>query len=303
MFLKVAIAQIEAVPGDVEASLEKALAACEEAAREGAKLVVFGETWLPGYPVWLDYCSGAALWNSRATKSVFARLRAESVECDGPEVQRLAQAAGDLKVALVMGVSERAGGTLYNSLLSFSSEGTLANHHRKLIPTYSERMVWGHGDGAGLKTFAEGAHRIGGLICWEHWMPPARMAMHEAGETVHVAVWPTVHEMHQIASRQYAFEGRCFVLAAGLLMRRSDLPAELASAMDQLPEWVARGGSAIIGPDGFYLAEPVFEREAMLYAELELARRDEELMTLDVTGHYARPDVFAFTVKRERGAR
>ena len=301
--MKVAIAQIEAVAASVEASLSKALATCAEAARAGAKLVVFGETWLPGYPVWLDLCSGAALWDSSATKQVFARLRAQSVERDGPEVKRLAQAAGDLNVALVMGVSERAGGTLYNSLLSFSSEGVLVNHHRKLMPTYSERMVWGHGDGAGLRTFAEGKHRIGGLICWEHWMPLARMAMHEAGETVHVAVWPTVHEMHQVASRQYAFEGRCFVLAAGLLMRGSDLPPELRNAADAVPEWVSRGGSTIIGPDGVYLVEPVFEREALLYAELPLERRDEELMTLDVTGHYARPDVFSFEIKRERGSR
>ena len=298
---RVAIAQVEAVAGSVTRSLDRAVKACETASREGARLVVFGETWLPGYPVWLDVCSGAALWNHAPVKRVFAALRANSIEWDGDEVRRLRQAAGDLKMAIVMGASERAGGTLYNSLFSFSSEGELANHHRKLMPTYTERMVWGHGDGAGLKTFAEGAQKIGGLVCWEHWMPAARMAMHESGETIHVAVWPTVHEMHQIASRQYAFEGRCYVLAAGLLMRGSDLPAELAGSMEMVPEWVCCGGSAVIGPDGMYVVEPVFEREAMLYADLEMSRIDEELMTLDVTGHYARKDVFSFAVNRDRG--
>ncbi len=231
---------------------------------------------------------------------MFAGLRANSIEADGAEVSRLKQAAGDLKLAIVIGASERAGGTLYNSLFSFSSEGELANHHRKLMPTYTERMVWGHGDGAGLKGFAEGEQKIGGLICWEHWMPLARMAMHEAGETIHVAVWPTVHEMHQIASRQYAFEGRCYVLAAGLLMRGADLPAELGADRSTVPEWVCRGGSAVIGPDGMYVAEPVFERQAMLYADLKIDKIDEELMTLDVAGHYSRRDVFDFEVKRKR---
>ncbi len=297
---RVGIAQIEAITGDVNASLDKAVAACERAVAEAAKLVVFGETWLPGYPVWLDFCSGAALWNNSPTKKVFAELRANSIDCNGAEVMRLKQVAGDLKVAIVMGASERAGGTLYNSLFSFSSGGELANHHRKLMPTYSEKMVWGQGDGVGLKCFAEGEQRIGGLICWEHWMPLARMAMHEAGETVHVAVWPTVHEMLQIASRQYAFEGRCYVLAAGLLMRGADLPRELADGMSDVPEWVCGGGSAVIGPDGMYVVEPVFEREEMLYADIDVGKIDEELMTLDVTGHYSRGDVFEFAVKRAR---
>jgi nitrilase len=145
------------------------------------------------------------------------------------------------------------------------------------------------------------AGRVGGLVCWEHWMPLARQAMHESGEDIHAALWPTVHEMHQVASRQYAFEGRCFVLAAGSVMRASALPAGLEPHPDRVSgpdQLVLRGGSAIIAPDGRYLAGPSYDRAQVLVATLDLAERRAESMTLDVTGHYARPDVFDFTVRR-----
>jgi nitrilase len=158
-------------------------------------------------------------------------------------------------------------------------------------------MVWGSGYGAGLNAVETGGVRVGGLICWEHWMPLARMAMHNSGEHVHVAVWPTAHELHQLASRHYAFEGRCFVLAVGLLMPRTDLPKEFA-ACDGENSWLERGGSSIIAPDARYIVEPVFEREELMIADLNLSEIDKEAMTLDVTGHYARPDVFTFELKQ-----
>src|SRR5215467_13013800 len=157
-------------------------------------------------------------------------------------------------------------------------------------------MVWGGGDGAGLNAADTGGLRVGGLICWEHWMPLARMAMHNSTEHIHVAVWPTVHELHQLASRHYAFEGRCFVLAVGLLMPCIDLPEEFAGSEGQ-SLWVERGGSAVIAPDARYIVEPVLEREELILADLDLSEIDKESMTLDVTGHYARPDVFKFEVK------
>jgi predicted amidohydrolase len=166
-------------------------------------------------------------------------------------------------------------------------------------------MVWGPGDASGLRSANTPFGKVGALVCWEHWMPLARHAMHESGEDLHVALWPTVHEMHQVASRQYAFEGRCYVLAAGSLMRASALPAELEphpSKVTSPDQWVMRGGSAIIAPDGSYLAGPVYEEATVLYADLNLDRVREERMTLDVTGHYHRADVFAFEVTRSRRA-
>ena len=208
-------------------------------------------------------------------------------------------------MVLTIGVNERVddgpgNGTLYNSLLTFNADGSLLNRHRKLIPTYTERLVWGQGDGDGLKAADTSVGRVGGLICWEHWMPLARQVLHDSGEHIHIAVWPTVHEMHQIASRHYAFEGRCFVLAAGLLMKVRDLPAQLpvtSDLSDKPDHLLLRGGSAIIGPDGHYVIEPLFDEERILIAELDLKAVDKERMTLDVSGHYQRDDLFDLKVK------
>jgi nitrilase len=303
--VRVAIAQSAPVYLDKHASLAKALDLIGQAAKRGARLVAFGETWLPGYPAWLDVCPGAALWENGFAKDVFARLRSNSIVVPGEEVNALREAARDLKIAIVIGVNERVdsgpgNGTLYNSLLTISEDGQLGNHHRKLVPTYTERLVWGNGDGHGLEAVPTSAGRVGGLICWEHWMPLARMAMHNSGERIHVAVWPTVHELHQLASRHYAFEGRCFVLAVGLLMPAKDLPRELrdeAALQTSDGHWIERGGSAIIGPDSRYVLDPAFDREELLVSDLDLTQIDRELMTFDVSGHYARPDLFRFEKK------
>jgi len=304
--VSVAIIQESPVFLDLAASMAKALTLAEKAARAGARVITFGETWLPGYPAWLDYCSDVALWDHAPAKEVFARLRQNSIVVPGKETHQLAQLAADRKVTLVIGVNERVetgpgNGTLYNSLLTFTADRGLTNHHRKLVPTYTERLVWGQGDGGGLESVETPFGRVGGLICWEHWMPLARQALHNAGEHIHVAVWPTVHEMHQIASRHYAFEARCFVLASGMVMRAKDLPAGLRAPpeLGANPEaFLLRGGSAIIGPDGKYVVEPVYEQETIVTAELDLNAVDREKMTLDVSGHYSRPDIFTFDVGR-----
>jgi predicted amidohydrolase len=311
--LRAAVVQAE-VGATLEAGLALTAALARDATAQGATLIVFPETWLPGYPIWLDVCRDTALWNHPPVKAVFGRLADQGVAVPSTAVDRLSEIAREVAATLVIGVSERVDegpgqGTLYNSILTFGTDGRLLNHHRKLIPTYTERMVWGHGDASGLHstsvTVGERTARVGALVCWEHWMPLARQAMHESGEDVHVALWPTVHEMHQVASRQYAFEGRCYVVAAGSLMRASALPPELephptkVSGPDQ---WVMRGGSAIIGPDGDYLAGPVFDAPAILVAELDLERLRGERMNLDVTGHYHRPDAFEFRVLPSRRA-
>lgn len=304
MTVEVGIVQAEISP-TLEAGLESTRQLTREAAALGAQLVVFPETWLPGYPAWLDVCRDVGLWDHAPTKAVFARYRAESVDVAGANGQALAAIARDSHVTLVVGVSERVAsgpgyGTLYNSLLTYGPDGVLLNHHRKLMPTYTERLVWGQGDTSGLRAVDTPYGRVGGLVCWEHWMPLSRQALHDSGEDLHIGVWPTVQERHQIASRHYAFEGRCFVLAAGSLMRASALPAECerdperAGADGML---VLRGGSAIINPRGEYLAGPVFDEPSILRASLDLTRIDEERMTLDVSGHYSRPDAFNFSVR------
>ncbi len=300
------------VQAEVAGSLDAGLARTRELARRasegGATLVVFPETWLPGYPIWLDVCRDVALWNHEPVKRVYARMAEASVAVDGPEGRALAAIAAENKVTLVVGVTERVSagrgrGTLYNTILTYGPDGGRLNHHRKLVPTYTERMVWGNGDAAGLHAVDTPAGRVGALVCWEHWMPLARQALHDSGEDVHAALWPTVHEMHQVASRQYAFEGRCVVAAAGSLMRASALPAELEPHPDRVRSgeaWVLRGGSAIIGPDGGYLAGPVFEESTILFADVDARRNREEAMSLDVAGHYSRPDCFRFEITANR---
>ena len=307
--IRAAVVQAE-VGGTLDEGLELTRVKAAEAAAAGAELIVFPETWIPGYPAWLDVCRDAALWDHAPVKAVFGRIAQNSVAVPGPAFDHLAETARQSEATLVVGVSERvdrgAGrGTLYNSLLTISPAGKLLNHHRKLMPTYTERLIWGAGDTEGLRSVDTPAGRISALVCWEHWMPLARQALHQSGEDVHVAVWPTVHDLHQVASRQYAFEGRCFVLASGALMRASSLPPELEPHPDRVTsadQWVLRGGSAIIGPDGKYVVEPVYEEPSILYAELDLGRSSEESMTLDVTGHYHRAELFEFQTLRS-GAR
>jgi predicted amidohydrolase len=304
--------RVAVVQGEVTTPFENALARTAELARDaadqGAQLVAFPETWLPGYPIWLDVCRDVALWDYQPAKALYARYAEHSVVVHGDAGRRLAEVARSLGVTLVVGVSERVDsgpghGTLYNSLLTYAPDGALLNHHRKLWPTFSERMIWGVGDADGVRGVDTPVGRVGGLICWEHWMPLARQALHDSGVQIHVAAWPTAHERNQIASRHLAFEGRCFVLVAGSVMRASALPAGFEPHPDRVrspDDWVIRGGSAIIGPDGYYIVEPVFDDSRILVADLDLARIREESMTLDVSGHYARPDCLTFAV-RETG--
>jgi nitrilase len=300
--VRVAIVQAEIAP-ELASGIEKTRARATEAARSGAQLIAFAETWLPGYPAWLDSCRDAAIWNHAPVKAEYKRVAENSVVVDGESGRALASIARELGVTLVVGVIERVDngpgrGTLYNALLTYTPDGKLANHHRKLMPTFSERLMWGTGDADGVRSVQTPIGRVGGLVCWEHWMPLPRQALHDSGEDVHVASWPTVHEMHQVASRHYAFEGRCFVLAAGSLLKTSALPRDMEVHPKYQGEWALRGGSMIIAPDGKVLAGPVFDREEIVAADIDLAAIREESMTLDVTGHYSRPDCFEFRPRR-----
>ncbi|MGB8541251.1 MAG: nitrilase-related carbon-nitrogen hydrolase, partial [Candidatus Acidiferrales bacterium] len=196
-------------------------------------------------------------------------------------------------------------GTLYNSNLLFNSDGALVNCHRKIMPTFTERMIWGMGDGTSLRAANTSVGRVGALICWEHWMPLARQVLHVSREDVHIAAWPWVKEINQVASRHYAFEGRCFVVACGGILRARDLPQELEPLESLRPQpdaFVLGGGSVIVGPAGEVLAGPIFDQETILIAELDFTSITKESLTLDVTGHYARPDVFDLRLKSGKPA-
>jgi nitrilase len=290
---------------DLGASLARASDLIDEAAAMGARLVVFPESWLPGYPVWID---AGLVWEDPAAKRAFARLRRNAVRIPGPGLETLRRAARRHRVNLVMGATECdtsfSRGTLFNSLIYISDRGELLGVHRKLVPTHSERVVWGRGAGSTLSVFDTSVGRLGGLICWEHWMPLVRFAMHAKGEQVHVASWPDLPEPHHLASRTYAFEGRCYVICAGCFLDLSDVPKdfELSAALRGLAaseggdSVVLAGGSGIIGPDSHWVAGPVSGREAIVYGAIDLERIAEEQMALDAAGHYNRPDVFELTV-------
>lgn len=297
---KAAAVQAEPVFLDREATVDKACRLIEEIAAGGATLAVFPETWIPGYPVWTN---ADARWNYRPAKEAYALLYRNAVDVPGPVIDRLCNAAGQTGVAVVMGIHERSRtGTLYNSLVFIDRDGCFLGTHRKLVPTYHERMIWGRGDGSTLSVFDTAQGRLGGLICWEHWMPLTRFAMYAAGEQVHAAVWPSATETFLLACRAMAFEGRVYVVAAASYLTKAMLPVDfpLEAELESFPEEMCVGGSAVIGPDGRFLAGPVYGCETIVYADIDLNRIMGEKQLLDVAGHYSRPDIFSLHVNRRR---
>ena len=269
-------------------------------------MLAFPETFVPGYPFWAD-AGTFGRWEHAPSKEVHRRLLDNALEVPGDATRRMGEAAAEAGVVTVVGVHERDARrrTLWNALLTFDADGRLLGHHRKLVPTFGERLLWAPGDAAGLRSHDTAAGEVGGLICWEHWMPAPRQVLHDAGERIHVAAWPHVRETYLLASRHYAFEGRCFVLAAGMVLRRdqvpADFPAELLPPEEDTPEGLIHtGGSCVIGPDATIVAGPAGAEETLLVADLDLNRIGAESLSLDTGGHYARPDVFRLQVDRRR---
>jgi nitrilase len=289
--VKVACVQAEPVVLDKAATIDKLEGLVAEAAGEGAKLALFPETFIPVYPSsrWVRFLAGGG-----DGKTTFGRLARESVEVPGPDTERLAGIAREHSIRLAVGVNERAGGTLYNALLVFGPDGALDIHHRKLMPTNHERLVWGLGDGGGLEAVETELGRVGGLICWENLMPLARFALYQSGVEIYLAPTAEDEETWQISIRHIARESRSFVLSCCVFQRASSYPDDVQLADGD--ELVGRGGSAILAPDGSYLAGPLWDEEGILYAELDPQVLYEERQRFDAAGHYHRPDVLSLKV-------
>ena len=298
--VKVACVQVEPVILDREATLDRLQQLAAEAAGNGAELVVFPETFVPVYPSsrWAKAFAG---WENDGAKRVFAQIVQNSVAVGSPAERRIGAAAKELGVWLVTGVNEVEPdhpGTIYNSLFYHSPDGELALHHRKLVPTNHERLIWGQGDGRGLHAVETGFGRIGGLICWENYMPLARTAVYESGVEIYIASTADDGDAWQATLVHIARESRAYVVSPCHFQRASSYPDDFPLA-SELPGdgLLGRGGSAILAPDGSYLAGPLYDEEGILYADLEPTTLLAERQRFDPVGHYSRPDVLQLTVR------
>jgi len=300
----VAAVQAASIPFDRQATVDKAVQLVQEAAALGAKLVLFPEALVSGYPSGLSFGTVVGK-RSDAGRRLWGQYWQSAVEIPSPATEQLAAAAREAGVYLAIGVIERdaqgSRGTLYCTLLYFGPDGRLLGKHRKLKPTAAERFIWGEGDGSTLPVFDTELGKIGGLICWENYMPLARMAMYEQGVEIYLAPTADSRDSWQATIRHIACEGRCYVIGCNQYFTRAMYPDDfegLQELADQ-PEVLSRGGSAIISPLGQVLAGPLFDREGILTAELDLAEVARSKFDFDVVGHYARPDVFQLTVNTE----
>jgi nitrilase len=296
----VACVQAEPVILDRDATLDRLEQLAAEAAGNGAELVVFPETFVSVYPSsrWAKAFAG---WENPGAKQVFAQIAQSSIAIGSPSERRLGAAARELGIWLVTGVNEvepEQPGTIYNSLLYHSPDGELALHHRKLVPTNHERLVWGQGDGRGLHAVETGFGRIGGLICWENYMPLARFAIYESGVEIYIASTADDGDLWQPTLVHIARESRTYVVAPCHFQRASSYPDDFPLAAElQGASLLGRGGSAILAPDGSYLAGPLYDEEGILYATLDPSTLLAERQRFDPVGHYNRPDVLQLTVR------
>lgn len=304
--LKVAMAQIAPVWLNKQATLEKIENAIQEAANEKAELIVFGEAFLPGYPFWLAHTEGAA-WDLKVNKELHAHYTRNSIQIEAGELDAICKLAHENKMAIYLGMMERAkdrgGHSLYCSLVYINQNGEIKSVHRKLQPTYDERLTWAPGDGNGLQVHPLKQFTVGGLNCWENWMPLPRAALYGQGENLHIAVWPGgLHNTKDI-TRFIARESRSFVISVSSLMKISDFPKDtphLDKILEKAPSVLADGGSAIAGPDGEWIVEPIVDSEGLIYETLDFNRVYEERQNFDPVGHYSRPDVTKLHINRER---
>ena len=299
----VACVQAEPVIFDRDATIEKLAGLAVEVAQKGARLAVFPEAFIPAYPS-SSWAKALAGWSDDGAKEAFALLAREALEVPSEAERRMGEIAREHDLWLVTGVTERdpaKPGTLYNTLLYHAPDGRLALRHRKLVPTNHERLVWGQGDGGGLRAIETPLGRLGGLICWENYMPLARFSLYESGVEIYVASTADDGEAWQATLVHIARESRAFLIAPSHYQRAGSYPDDfpLRGLLDGM-DVIGRGGSAILAPDGSYLAGPLYDEEGVLYAELDPTRLDAERQRFDPAGHYHRPDVLRFRLRSAR---
>lgn len=304
--LKVALAQISPVWLDKKATLEKVKACITDAAKENCDLVVFGEGLVPGYPFWISITNGSA-WDNRIQKEIHAHYLRNAIQIESGDLNEVQSLAKKHQIAIYLGIIERpidrGGHSIYCSLVYINQDGEIKSVHRKLQPTFEERLTWSPGDGHGLQVHPLKEFTLGGLNCWENWMPLARTALYGLGENLHIAVWPGAVRNTENITRMIAQESRSFVISVSSLMRKSDFPKDthhLDLILENAPEILADGGSCIAGPDGKWILEPVPLREGLLIETLDFNRVLEERQNFDPVGHYSRPDVLSLRVNRNR---
>jgi len=304
--LTVGLAQISPVWLNKEKTRDKIEGYIEEAGSKECDLVVFGEGLLPGYPFWLDLTHGAE-FNSKMQKELHAHYARNAIRIESGELDEIRKVAKNTKCAVYLGIIERAlnrgGHSLYCSLVYFDKSGEIKSVHRKLQPTYGERLTWSPGDGNGLQVHSLKEFTLGGLNCWENWMPLPRAALYGMGEDLHVAVWPGSKRNTDDITRFIAKESRSFVVSVSGLMTRNDVPEDTPyrdEIVKNAPEILTNGGSCIAGPDGEWILEPVVGKDGLFFETIDFNRVLEERQNLDVSGHYSRPDVTQLIVNRER---
>jgi nitrilase len=304
--LKVALAQISPVWFNKEKTLLKIADKIAEAAKNNCELVVFGEALVPGYPFWIALTDGAE-WNSKLQKEMHAHYILNAVNIEEGELDVICNLAKENKIAIYLGIIERAknrgGHSLYASLVYINQQGEIKSVHRKLQPTYDERLTWSPGDGNGLQVHPLKKFTVGGLNCWENWMPLPRTALYGLGEDLHVAVWPGSDHNTRDITRFIAIESRSFVVSVSGLMRIEDFPADtphLDQIIAKAPKILANGGSCIAGPDGNWIVAPLINTEALIIETLDFNRVLEERQNFDPVGHYSRPDVTKLILNRQR---
>ena len=305
--LKVALAQIAPIWLDRAATLSKVVDYIHQAHSENVDLIAFGEALVPGYPFWLELTDGAR-FNNSTQKEIHSHYVTQAVQIEAGHLEPICTAAKATQTAIYLGIIERAqnrgGHSLYCSMVYINQQGEICSVHRKLMPTYEERLTWSTGDGHGLQVHSLGAFTVGGLNCWENWMPLPRAALYGLGEDLHVAIWPGNEKNTQDITRFIAKEGRSYVMSVSGLMRPSDFPEntphieKILAGCNSHP--LANGGSCLCGPDGEWLISPQINEEGIYYAVIDHNKVRQERQNFDAAGHYSRPDVTKLTVNRHR---
>jgi len=304
--LKIAMAQIAPVWLDKKGTIAKVENTIIEAGKENCELIVFGEGLIPGYPFWLALTGGAE-WDKTVNKELHAHYVRNAIQIEAGELDSICKLAKVNQIAIYLGIIERAqnrgGHSIYASLVYINQDGEIKSVHRKLQPTYDERLTWAPGDGNGLQVHPLKQFTVGGLNCWENWMPLPRTALYGLGENLHIAVWPGSDHNTKDITRFIARESRSFVVSVSSLMNKADFPKDtphINQILEKAPDNLANGGSCIAGPDGEWIVEPVLHKEGLIIQTIDFNRVFEERQNFDPVGHYSRPDVTKLTVNRER---